>query len=631
MATGNPILNQASKNQASAGAAQDSLAAVQESLRANTAKQVENIQQLEKGAQQSAIATATVSDSVRAIATADQIVSMATQTAGLQAQEATINAYGSAGGIEVQTNLMAQLQEDSSRVQNLLNEKQAIVDTEHTGIGLVDGVINAFSSFSIDQQIQAAQAQRTQTVSDISAITASTESISQAQLVTRKNITSATIQANYEKLAAQGNLEAAKAEIANIGVNATAAARVMTANQGLTDNLVSVYKLENEVENRAVAKEELAFKREQIINTRKQWADGIESRAVALETAKLQLSTAKATNPSGIPAAIARNEQAVKDIQEQERLEAEIIRTGQAGQSLAGMTIEEPEMIIRGLTSTNPTTRAKYEKILELGSAAAPVMGTSPAEAFINYRTVSPSGNLPNTRANRVLTAVERSQADAFAKSPATMPKKAEGVQADFDARAQDFMRTSAAEIKTGDASNPYVGAPFSVLAESNAVRQSPLYKKVLAAKGMQELNPTSIIEASIAGMLAGNVNPSEAAKGISTIFKVAANINNTESGGFRRAGLPSQTSYNVQVPRESTQFEALTSTGSVLFNTPGLAAYSILDAVEGTTKAKDRIEYLTAKYGVLDLMDETAVRLHLVKAMSASGKTIKDTSTTQP
>ena len=627
MATDNPILKQASKSQDIKPSV--NLAAVQESIQVNTANSVNNIKALEEGAKQSTIATETISGSLKAMTLADQIVSLTTETAGLEAQNATINAYGASGGLAVQTDLMKQLIIDSSRVQKLLDEKQAIVNTEHTGIQLIDSLINEFSSFNTDLQIQAAQAQRNQTISDISAITESTESISKAQLLTSKAITAGTIQANYEKLAAAGNIEAAKADIANIQVNATATSRIMQAGRELTDNLISLYKFEDEAENRAVAKEKLAFDRESMVQARQKWADGTKSRAVALETAQLYLATTKATNPSGIPAAIARNEAAVRDSKAQIALEAQITRSGQAGQSLAGMTIEEPEMIIRGLQSTNPATRTKYEKIIALGSPAVPVMGSTPSEAYINYSTVNPSGTLPATKATNVLKTIERQQTEAFAKSPATVPKGTEAIQADFDMRARQFMESKAQEIKTGDTSNPYVGAPFSVLAEANAVKTTPLFKKVLEAKGMKELNPDTILEAALAGMIAKVVTPSEAANGIATIFKTAALLNNTESGGYNRAGLPNQTSYNVQVTRETTMFENLAITGSVLYHTPVLMAYTATDVITGDGKNRyaNTVSDIAIRYGTLNLMDEVAVQLHLIKLMSAQGKTTQPAS----
>lgn len=600
----------------------ESLINLQAAIGDSTAARVANITKLEEGAKQSSIASGSMIDSIRAITEANQTVSLVKDTADLQAQNATINAFEQAGGMEAQTALMGQMQEDFDRLEEFQNERQAIVDQEHTGIQFIDTIINAFSSVQTNLQIGAAEDQLATTIKEIGTITSATESISRSAALTKETVNASTIQANYERLGAEGDFKAAQQEIVNIGTNATAVARVMSARRQDIADLTSLYRLEGEAEDRVFRKETQTFKREQWVVQKKQWEDGAKAREVQLELSERALSNAKLTDPSGIPKAIAQNEAALKAIDDAKAIAETGGRAVMAGQSLAGVKVDTLEEAVHGLLGKGVTgnTRAQYETFRNLGDAVDPVMGDTPADAVANYTIAAPEGNIKGNEVLNILTEVSKLQAEALALLPKSQqPQTIEALQADYNQRAEAYMIGKASNIATGDASNPYQGAPFSTLEQIPAIAESKLYTAVLAATGMKELNPQLIIDSAVAGILAGNVSPNEAAEGVAVIFESAANLNNTdpETGGFRRAGLANQTSFNVALTRETTAFEQLSSDVGFLRRAPLALAAPFSDAAKKAL-VKGAVKSFANKLEQVNLMDETAVQLHIVKQLSA-------------
>lgn len=597
---------------------QTSLQAVQSELNVNSSRIEDSIHSLEKGAAESKVATGTITSSLEEIAASSQIAAAAISNADLGAQSAVLTAFEAAGGLEAQTQLIAELAVDSDRVSNLLDKKVDISNDEFTGIGLIDNIINDFRSIQLDSEISAAQRKRAATSKEIANIQNSTESVSATSLKTKKTITEASIEANHKQIAAKSKILGAEAELKNVATNANAVTAILNADSRKLANLQSVLATEENAEDRAMRREVFNHQKNAAVAQIQKWKDGQESRDIQLEQSKLALKTAQETNPSAIPAAIARNEKVLADIADLEKLETDMVTGVQNAQSLAGLPVESDEIILRGISRPGAVGK-KYERLLEIGGSADRVLGLTPAEAQINLSVIAPSGINKPTKSTKILDEVARRQADEFATAETVVPKTAEGLEADFNTRANVFMKVKAADIRTGDLSNPYHGAAFSTLEQSTSIQSTPLYQKVLKDKQMKELNPELILDSAIAGVTAKVITPEEAASGIDAIFTQASVLNNMEDGGFRRVGLTNQTTYNVVLKRSPTAFEGLKSGLEGLAKSPVLLAGIGGAVISGDADSfKKQMANITDRFSTVDLMNTTMLQNHIVKLLSA-------------
>lgn len=593
--------------------ASDSLAAVQEALDISSARIVSNVRALEANVGKTQVATDVITSAISDISSANQIIATAKSNADMQAQNATIDAFEASGGREAQVALTRRLAEDEDRLETLLDERSDILDDEFTGIQIIDGIINEFRSFQTDLEIGAAQGQRNQTVSQIANSTAATESFAKVNAITRKTINEGTIEANLKGMTAASRQEAAKVELENMHSNSSAMAVLINAGKDAVSNLIQSFRLEGEAEQRVVQRETHAFRREKMANDREIWIEGREQREVSLESARLNLEKVKATNPSAIPAAIARNDSAVKAHADNLALEEQIVDSVQRAQSLAGVPIELRETVIFKLN--NPNTRDKYVRLQEIGGVPRPVLGLTPADAQENISAIDESGTGTQTAGTKLLKQVMDLQLEKYRQPTVVIPKDIEGRKTDFNNTAKQFTDILAADIKTGDASNPYSAPPMSVLTDKAAVINTPLYQKVLKAKNMQETNPQSIMDAALEGVFAKVITPEEAAAGIEAVFEAAAAHNNVFQGGFERVGLPSQTTYNVKLDRVPTIFETLKAL-PVLANPFTLPSKIIASEAVGE---REFIESQVGAFVTVDLMSETDIQQAIAIIMSTA------------
>lgn len=620
----NPITAKVSAASPAPTKVSESMLAVQDSLSQSTARITDAIATMQRDRDKTKAASATVQASIQDVTEADQVIGLARDTADLAAQSATIKAYNKAGGVDYQTALLGELGAQQQESKKYLDELTVRMKESPTGIQIVDSIVNAFSTIKLQEQLALSEQKEANLQSDIANISSATESIARAQMLTKETVTEGTVQANWERLAATGNIKAAEAEIANIHSNASAMSNLMAADARNVSNRLSLFRTEGEAEDRVLSQERATFAREQMQFSKEKWLVELPTIQTNLEAAQLRLDVAKATKPSDIPAAIANNEAVVKRHADQLATEATLVRSVQAAQSLAGMPIEDKETIIYGLQQPNgSSTGAKYNTLLDIGSNPAGTLGETPYKAIQNLNTISPSGNLKPTPITSVLRDVIKLQGDAFKAEPSTVPKTEEALAADFNNRAKAYMQAKAADIKTGDSSNPYHAPPMSVLKDIPAVATSSLYKNILAAMQMNEINPQTIMDSAIAGVRSKTITPEQAASGIETIFSSAAVYNNENMGGFKRFGLPSQTNYNISISRDPTAFDTLRQKGNLVLPTLSFAARSLINneaAVKGLVKGvAGSDDFLSFN---IDLMDRTKVQQAIVKMLSSQKPT---------
>lgn len=622
---------------AALSAAPDSrLEAVQEALRESTTRTVTSIQQLEAGAKSTQVASDVIASAISDITAANQITSSAKLNADLQAQNATIDAFEVGGGIDAQTQLMRELSEDNTRVEDILEERVELANEDRfgEGIGIIDKIVNRFNLRLTEDQLSTAVAKRDNTVSQISNTSAATESFARVNSLTKRTLNEGVIEANYKAIEAEGKIKGAEQEIQNIHSNANAMTSLMAADSRNASNLLQLYRLEGEQQERDLKAERMKFSREQMSFQREQWKVELPKAETALEQAELNLKRSKTLGPTQIAAAELQLKAANKRFDDQVTLENELVANVQRGQSLSGTITDSRDTILWGLRQTGEIG-AKYDKLHELGGSDIDSLGLSPFEAQTNLNIVSPSGTIKATKITKVLDQITQLQIATYNKAGQKIPKDTATLQSDYNTTASNLMATFAADIKTGDTSNPFQAPPMSVLADMNSISSTAFYKKVIAPMNMKEVDAQSIMDAAVAGVRAKTITPEQAASGIEAIFDGAALYNNTLQGGFRRVGLPNQTTYNTQLTRPRTFFEDLqVSTSSVInprnvasqigLAIAGLADVSTTGSISASTQATADayIEKYETKFFTVDLMDGTKVQEAIVKLLSGQKPT---------
>lgn len=597
------------------------LQVVQEALVASTDRTTEAIREMQEGRVQTKAASDVIVSATTDLISANQISAKAAQTADLQAQNATIDAFEVSGGTDVQVELMSTLREDSQRVAGLLDQKQDIVDDEFTGVQLIDDIVNQFRSIQVDAELNVAAQQQDQTISTISNITSATESFARANQLTKKTLNEGVIASNQRAIVATGQIALAETKIKNINSNADAMSRLVSADARNVSNLVQAFRLEGEAEARELAKERQVLQREQMQLTRERMALELPAVKIALEQAQFNLEQSKTQGPTKIAQAEANLLAATKRAADAIATEEQLTVAVQRGQALSGLPIEERETISFGFS--NPETREKYSTLQEMGGQPDMRLGLSPFEAKKNLETVAPTGNVVQTPGIKMLDTITSLQVEFYKQNPARVPTKGTAAEkeaqlkVDFNATADSFMKTAASNITTGDASNPYHSPPMGVLSnEFAAIKATPLYRKVLAAMDMKEINPEKILEAAVNGIKAKSVSPDEAAAGIEVIFDSAAAYNNTIAGGFRRVGLENQTTYNVQLKRDQSLLDQLKLVSTITQTAPLTLLKPIGDDL-GITKAA--IATLRNPLFILDMMNGVRVKEQIIRMMSAA------------
>lgn len=572
MAIENPILQAASSTSTTSSPSAETvepsraekLAALQDQLRASSVRTADTIQKTQDTVVKTEAATGILTNAIQSATEATRVIQATAQTANLQAQNKTIDTLSSSNVQTVQSNLLHSLTEDAARSLELQDELEDITDDEFTGIGVLDTLINKFRSQSTLAEQRVNDQSIARTNSQLGAIAQASTQVAQTNALTKKTLNEATIAANLDFITAEGAIKGAEADLVALGSNAKVLATLSQANAAHTANLREQFNLADQEEERA-------FRREQIAQTKKAW----EKTDIA-DDKKLQL----------------------------EAILAESIRKGQVA---SGVAVDSPEQAIWGLSRTGDTG-ARYDKLLEIGGEVNPVIGNTPAEAMESLGTVSPSGNYRATKGSKLLQAIATKQTEALAQSGAKQPKTQEEAAAQYNSTADKVMTVFASNIAGGDNSNPYQAPPMDSLAEFAMVKNSVLYQKVLQGTQLAEAIPQTVIDEAIAAAESRLISAEEAADGIIALYTAASDINNTVDGGFRRYGLPDQTSFITTLDTHSPGVN-LTSrlllTGSVFSTGSPAIGDAATQALSFTPFQK------------VDLMDRASVLEYLIKSRS--------------
>lgn len=592
---------------------------VEDALSKQTKNIAESVQKLELGARQTTSAMTVISSALTSAAEAQEIITRTKLNADLEAQNTTIDALEVAGGSESQVQLIEELAVDSARVSDIADKKLDIADDKITHIPFIDAIINDFRSTQVDFILKAAEKKRASTERELQNIATSTESVARTEALTKKTLNEGVIEANLEVTRSATEAKLAEQKIKGIQSNAEIVTKIYSMNQAGISNVIQIFRLNAEVETKKLAVERNKIAREEITLRREKMEFELPQAKANLEAAQLRLK--EATSPTAVAARESVLVSKLKAFNDLIATEKAVVEGVQRGQAAAGTRIEDEATILFGMRQTG-AIGAKYDRFLDIGSSAAPVIGDTPFDAKESLLIVAPSGNFKETTGTKILDAVTLLQEAKYAiPTSKGAPRDVPTLRGDFNQTAREYLAAQFAEIKTGDMSNPFHAPPMITLTGMKSVQESTLFKKVLEPLNLKEVNPQTIMDLTAEAIRKEVITAEQGAEGVETLFEAAAAHNSSIEGGYGRFGIAEQTSYNVLLKRDPTVFEVLTGVPSAvgtrllipveavgsLFGGRGVEA-SILEANK---------RLLESRSYPVDLMDFTQVQAAIAITMS--------------
>ena len=617
----NPILAAADgAKQEESDVSADELKVIEETMRANTITTNANIKALQDATVVTSDAAKLLETSLKVAGESRETVSAVTENANLEAQNATIAAFENTGGDANQTALIKELRVDENRTADAMDRKVDIVDDEITGFSFLDAIINEFRVLQVDAEIDANVDKQSQTARQLANVGVVTSTVAQTEALTKKTINQSTIQANLNLIQAETAGKVSEATIANAASNADSVARVQRMQSQQLEAQVALRQLRNADATARRAEQRLEHDKKVEARQAAAFVAAQDQAAVNLSTSKLNLENLTALSPTERAAAIARNEETVRQLTESTELRTQVTSSIKAGLSASGLPAEDDELILAGYSSNDRATRERYSRLLSVGNSPEKILGATPYEARETLNTLSPTGNYKETKNTKLLEKIEVQAEATYETGSVIRPATNDTVElaANYNKAAQQIAGVASKEIAAGDNANPYAAPPMSTLATFESVKKSALYRNVLQDMNFPEADPQSIIDAAMNGISAKVLTPEQAAAGIVDLYSSAAEWNNTIEGGYARIGFPEQVTYNARVRRTDTNFEIITT---VMLNQPSsiaIAAKLALTAKEGIKNEADRAERSGQRTAVVNLMDRTAVQELVIKLMSS-------------
>lgn len=612
MPTDNPILAQTTKPEQAAST--EEVTQIKPTAALDTAM----------AAVQSAIDTAS-SYSQKVIAAQDSILSQI-ETAGAKAkravedrfrQQAIIQKQADIAELEAQNNrrdiLSAQDPEFQKRLLQMYRgdvdemlaaqeEKQAIIETERTGLAPIDAIINnlIIDYSGVNTKLSAAARRVNRDRAVISSIASNAESITRAQNAVKETVTTATIAAKQKETAAQAAEIGAKYDLQVLSQRGEQMSRVMSAKDADISRRNQAYTLYNSEESRKQRAAEHKLQIENLQFRRDQFEANKESAELALKTNQLKYERASSPEEKALYEAKIKEE--TRKLENAESDEAAYISNIQQGYAITGQTVPSVEVIRYNLQGATAQTKDHFLQLALLAETGS--YGTNPVEAVKRRSKVGGAAS----PASELLDYAQNKLAEDIATDTTGAYKTQEAKELRFNQIAETYHETAQSNIKPGDNSNPMHAPPMAVLSEIPGVKESKLYRTALEAMDMKEIDPSRIFDAAIAGMEAGTIKPEEVAKGINIIFSAAADYN-TQKNDFLLNGLPAQTKYGAELLNPDASLYEQVSRIPLLSTTTA----AISDIFTGERKAVDIAQKSVSKVTV-NLMDYNEVLNYLIK-----------------
>lgn len=576
--------------------------------------------------------TEIMEESMVEAAIAKQSITKVEQTAAMKAQNATIDAITAIGGSDAMVANMAQLDEEGTRLDDLLDKQTDIMNDKFTGIGIIDSVINSFRNYSTQDQIASVTAERDNTAKQMQLETAATETANRQAILSKKSITTGTIKANSEFIAHSAIIDVTKAGLEGVRSNSERMRSLTNASQMQLANTIQVADQANTERSMQLSRERMVIARAELEQQAKMMPLQLRNLEIAVANAELNVAKNANSTPAQQAAAISTWEKAVLDnntiINANKRM-AEDVAIGRAGMGLPPQTEEER---IRGLN--NPVTIKASLDFAEMGNAQRSTgkfqLADNPYDAQVRRNELDPQGLAASNRGYELLDDVEHKVEAEIATIVAAggkAPKTPEAQRDLYNTVAAATMKGHAASISEG---NPLHAVPFGVLVENFAeITRTPLYQKVLGPTGanVNVTDAKQIRKLGINAVRAKLISAEEYVAGMETIFDSAVVYNNESEGGFSRVGLPNQTNYKVQVPVAPSELDTFLNMAQSAVLAP-MDAVGILTSIsnEGAVKAAGDVAAKSlmglSKFKSVDFTDSAAIKMDLAKELSTMQKT---------
>jgi len=632
----NPIIEAANRNKATPDVAEvdnllppegakppeqamsETFLAVQQGLKEQTDKAMVLVNELEKTSKKSATAEKTSETAIPEMAKTSISIKKQQDNAQLKLENEQIDIVESAGGTDLQKNLLSELNSDSELVSNLNDKLVDISDDKHTGIQIIDTVINEFRGVQTQAILKAAEKKEAATARQLANIGAATESAVRINQFTKRTVNEATIEDNAQLIRNQADKDLANAKIRSAASSAKRFQEGYVASSVELKNNIQALELEDSIETRNLSKQRIELQKKQLVQSEKRLNFELAQAEKKAEKAALDLEFARKTNPTKVAQAeanLATTQQAVRDKEVLKDVRAKQVNRGQ---EIFGIAVSDATNIEAAIKGGTPLQKRQLALLQEIGASTEtnPVLGASPYEAASNIKIISPSGNVRSTKGTKLLQEITTIQEAKYAKLPKGAPKDLATLKAGFNETAANYEATLAANIASGDSSNPYSAPPMETLVTYNSVARSPLYTKVLKHLNLVEADPEVIFKAAADGFASGVVSQEEIVQGIDSIYSAAAHYNSTADGGFKRVGLSNQTSYNTRITVPATTFQALEDVASI-----ALGPHPAVKALTGKDSFSENLANATAigkdRTMAVNLTDSSSIQLALARMLS--------------
>jgi len=477
-------------------------------------------------------------------------------TTRMQVENDTNAAFQAGGGPDELQEAYKNFSEDSQRVSDILDAVTENAEALPEGAGYFATVGMKFREHQIKTALEAAEAKQVQSRSRLAGLTAGISDVKAANTAAAVTVNQGTIDASLRVIESNTAMQLAENDIAASATNAKAVADVLASTR--VEVLTRQQALSNEQAVADAEYRELAMEQRKVefANTLEQQARNVEREDIQLENLKEATRRSEVAN-----AVLAKNAPALQlEVEtraaEYLQIQAEVkagneasvkyISNAQAIVSGGDMSkVEAPDVILAGLKTPGDIGNA-YRTMYMVGKTG--VLGATPFDAKVNYMNINPTGGGVQSSSSKLLANIDAAMQANNMAAGIKVPTDRAQAKTMFNAQAQAIASSSAAVINPNDRSNPYIAPPMATLLKAAAVRDSVIYKKVLAPLDLATAEPQIVINSALAAYKADTITSDEAIRGIVAIYSKAAALNNTMDGGFARIGFPEQSSYNAPI-----------------------------------------------------------------------------------
>lgn len=508
-----------------------------------------------------------------------------------------IDAVGDSANVEYLSQLMTEIRNESSALDDLYDQARDISNEEVTGIGFLDTIINNARIKMMQPKIEAHKAALAGTQNELSSVSGAADYISNIQNKTAKSVNQEIIDADAKANRAKAEAEIQANEVNRAATNAGAVVNMFNMQGEELKNAMSAVRLAQQeraeqTEQQRIALQtrqqeltakRLQFEEEQWEQTKEDAATRSELLSVQLESARENLQHARTMRPSQIAKAQAEVKAIEQQLAQTRSAEQDLVTRINRAEAALGLPVTNSDTIKEKFHQEKGTEVGNRMRKLYLiggGSDNELQLGASPYSALKNISELSPNG-IPKNLESAGLKLAEAALVDATTQvDPTTgkvkQPATEQEMEDMFNRSLAKIVVEKSSNIQTTDYSNPFHAPPLKVLTGySTAIKGSKFYKEVVskAEAGMNDADPHKLLELGAAAVKSGVLKPAEVVDGIELMFDTAVEYNNTMNGGFSRYGIDPQASYNALVKPTDTS-GLLSKTGSFLLNRTIVGGY---------------------------------------------------------